>query len=89
MFNGKTGKSGKIVLYERIREYGESDYVIATVIDSASGIENATVDGNIELSGFLYRIRILSVYVHAVSPDGSIETSISWTNPKRRPSGFH
>jgi len=79
MFNGKTGKSGKIVLYERIREYGESDYVIATVIDSASGIENATVDGNIELSGFLYRIRILSVYVHTVSPDGS-ETSICWKN---------
>ena len=75
----KQVKSGKIVLYERIPAYGESDYVIAKVIDSASGLENATVDGNIELSGFLYRIRILSVYVHAVSPDGS-ETSICWKN---------
>jgi hypothetical protein len=91
-FSGNTDKSGQILLFKNENDFSSDhpaeersdiQYVVATVIDSTSPIENAIVDGDIEygIGCYIDIKRIISAHVNATTSDKSIQTSINWSYP--------
>ena len=75
-FNGVTNSSGKLLLYPL---KNLEDYLIATVMDGTLPIENAIVDGTLQItSGPYVTPHFSSAKVHAITPDKSKEASIDW-----------
>jgi hypothetical protein len=83
-FIGKTNRLGQILLFENSHHAGvvQRSYVIATVINS-NPVDNSIVDGIIKYTNTSMGIdtwgtSITSAFVHALEPDMSDWTSISW-----------
>lgn len=88
-FTGKTNKSGQILLYENQsadHPSSTTEYFVAMVIDSKSEVQDASVDGNIEYAlGFYTQMsKLISIKIHVVGTDGSVETAITWSDPSMR-----
>jgi len=82
-FSGIANKSGQILLFSEVTSmWHRGRFTIVTITDTTAPIENAIVDGILEIGLPYYddATYFLSAKIHATTPDKSKESHIDWTN---------